>query len=434
MTLFVLGMLPLILKRPYIGILVWSWLSYMNPHRYTWGFAYSFPFAQIVAIVTIVAIVLAGKKLRLGSGPFFPVWACFLIWMGITTINAMFPDAATVQYIKILKIQFVILLTVLLIDDKEKLIQMLWVIALSVGYFGIKGGVFTIQTAGAYRVWGPPDSFIRDNNELGLALLMVVPLFYFFYGFYKNPKVKFGLVVCMLLIALSVIGTQSRGCMLAGGCVVTYLWWHSQNKIPAMIALVVVVFGLLAFAPDTWFERMNTISEYQEDNSAMGRINAWWYALNVANDNITGAGLDSYSPQTFAIYAPDPERVHAAHSIYFGVLADHGWVGLSFFLLLMWISWRNASWLIQRTADIDQLAWVNSLSRMIKVSLIAYLSGGVFYSLAYFDLPWHLMAVLLILRKIVEPQLSVERKSESTNSRAALTRGPRTTVKVRPSS
>jgi len=154
---------------------------------------------------------------------------------------------------------------------------------------------------------------------------MVIPLFYFLYTFYQNPKVRFALVVCMLLIAISVVGTQSRGCLLAGGAVVAYLWWHSRKKIPAMIALMTVVAGLLAFAPDTWYERMGTISEYEEDGSAMGRINSWWYAFNVANDNITGAGFDSYSKSSFAIYAPDPNDVHAAHSIYFGVLADHGW-------------------------------------------------------------------------------------------------------------
>src|SRR5690606_8939778 len=40
--------------RPAIGLLVWSWLGYMNPHRLTWGFAYSFPFVMISAVATLI--------------------------------------------------------------------------------------------------------------------------------------------------------------------------------------------------------------------------------------------------------------------------------------------------------------------------------------------------------------------------------------------
>jgi len=38
-TAVIFGLLPFIFKRPWVGILVWAWLSYMNPHRLAWGFA-----------------------------------------------------------------------------------------------------------------------------------------------------------------------------------------------------------------------------------------------------------------------------------------------------------------------------------------------------------------------------------------------------------
>ena len=46
-TLAVFGTLPFIFWRPWIGILVWCWLGYMNPHRLAWGFSTSMPFALI---------------------------------------------------------------------------------------------------------------------------------------------------------------------------------------------------------------------------------------------------------------------------------------------------------------------------------------------------------------------------------------------------
>ena len=53
----VVAVLPLCVYRPWIGVLAWSWLGYMNPHRLTWDFAYAFPFAQLVAAATLLGVV-----------------------------------------------------------------------------------------------------------------------------------------------------------------------------------------------------------------------------------------------------------------------------------------------------------------------------------------------------------------------------------------
>ena len=42
----VFGSIPLILSRPFFGIIMWSWIAYMAPHRLTWGVAYDFPVAR----------------------------------------------------------------------------------------------------------------------------------------------------------------------------------------------------------------------------------------------------------------------------------------------------------------------------------------------------------------------------------------------------
>ena len=28
------------LRRPWVGVLLWTWLSIMNPHRYAYGYSY----------------------------------------------------------------------------------------------------------------------------------------------------------------------------------------------------------------------------------------------------------------------------------------------------------------------------------------------------------------------------------------------------------
>lgn len=387
-------------KKPYIGILLWSWLSYMNPHRLAYGFAYNMPYAYITAITLLIGATFSRQTQKLPINAITLIWMFFIAYMGLTTIFAFFPDAAWEQYFRIVKIQLMVFLTMKLITDLNKLNQLLWVIAASIGYYSIKGGIFTLTSGGGHRVWGPADSFIEGNNELAVATLMIIPLLGYLYQITRNIWLKRGLLGAMPLSFVASMGTQSRGALIAFGAVVVFFWIKSKQKVGVGIALAILSIGVIAFMPESWHQRMNTIENYQEDSSAMGRINAWTYALNAANDNFLGVGLDSWSPVTFALYAPNPNDVHAAHSIYFSVLADHGWVGLILFLIIYLLTWRKLSRFIKNSHQQLELESLNLLARMVQVSLIAYLVGGAFLSLSYFDLPWHLVSIVVLIEKL----------------------------------
>ena len=176
LTIVFFGILPLVLKRPYIGIYLWSWLGLMNPHRLTWGFAYALPFAQITAIVTLLSLFLSKERVRLPWTRESIVLLLFILWMLITTFFAFFPDQAWKQWDKVWKIMLMIYVTLMLINTREKLDWLVWVVVLSLGFYGVKGGIFTILTGGAFRVQGPAGTFIGGNNEIALALSMTIPL------------------------------------------------------------------------------------------------------------------------------------------------------------------------------------------------------------------------------------------------------------------
>lgn len=140
---------------------------------------------------------------------------------------------------------------------------------------------------------------------------------------------------------------------------------------------------------------MSTIAEYEQDGSAMGRINAWWLAFNIANSRITGAGYEAYSAELFAAFAPNPLDIHVAHSIYFSVLGEHGYIGLVLFLLLWLTTLGVARRLRAETRNVEELKWLFNLAGMCQVSLVGYAVGGAFLSLAYFDLPFNIMVMLV---------------------------------------
>lgn len=408
-TLLVFGSLPFILRRPYIGILVWSWLSYMNPHKLAFGFAFNMPFAQIVALTLFAAILFSKDKLSFPKSTVLFVWVLFIFWMVITTFFAIYPDSAMQQLEKVLKIQLITFLTLSLINDWKRLDQLIWVIVLSIGYFSVKGGLYTIRTGGSGRVWGPPGGFIQENNSLALATLMIIPLLVYLYHRHRSDKrLRIGLGVAIFLSTISVVGSQSRGAYLGIIAVAGFFWLKTKGKIVSGIAIIFVGVLLVMFMPESWHNRMGSIGNYQEDKSAMGRINAWQYAINVASDRVTGAGFESWSYDTFVIWAPRPEDVHVAHSIFFSVLADHGWLGLLLFLTVFALVWRSLSRVVRLTDHSEDLSDQNMLARMLQVSFVAYFAGGAFLSLSYFDLPWHLVAITLIIsHKLKESDMAV---------------------------
>ncbi len=402
-SLIVFGMLPAILMQPHLGVYLWSWLGYMNPHRLTWGFAYSFPFAQLTAIVTLLGLAFSKEPKRLPKSPLVVLWFLFVVWMCIATALAIDPARSLEELNRTLKIQLMVLITFLLIVDRQKLHVLVWVVALSIGFFGIKGGVFALATGLNYRVWGPPGSFIEGNNELALALIMVLPLFRYLQLNSDNKWIKHGLTVAMILCAASIVASYSRGAFLAGAAMAFMLWLKSRRKLPIAIGVVALVAVGINFVPEKWFDRMATIENYQEDGSALGRINAWGFAVNLALDRpLTGGGFDTFTPDLFWKYAPDPLDIHDSHSIYFEILAEQGFVGLFLFLALWGTTYFICGGIVRRCKKREDLYWARDLAAMLQVSIVGYAVGGAFLGLAYFNLPYHLLAMAAILHHLVK--------------------------------
>lgn len=409
LTAFVFGSIPFILRNPYYGLLMWVWLGIMNPHRLTWGFAYSLPFAQVIAICTLVSMLVHTKKLyKFPNDRVAIILVIFLFWLGVSPLFSFHPENELIFWERAIKVQVMVLATLLIVGNRDQLHKMTWVLALSVGFFGIKGGLFTIATAGQFRVWGPAGSFIADNNHLALATIMTIPLFWYLQSHSKNKWVKRGCILAMLLCAASALGSQSRGALLALSAMGMFLWAKSRHKglIGVIVLLAIPVVWMVM--PESWVERMSTIRTYEQDGSAMGRINAWMMTWNLAMDRIPiGGGFAIYEPDVYLRYAPIPEVILVAHSIYFQILGEHGFMGLTLFLLIFGLSWLNGAWIVKNAKDKPGLEWARDLAAMCQVSLVGYAVGGAFLSLTYFDLPYYLVATLIILRSVVRQEMAV---------------------------
>ena len=406
--------IPFILRNPAVGIGYWVWLSLMNPHRSTWSFAYSFQFAFVVIVVTMIGIFLTREPRQLKGGAAAWVLLAFMIWMCFTTFFALEPESAVYMWKRVAKILFVTFVAMFVLYKREHVTWLVLIMAVSIGFYGVKGGVFTLVRGGENLVWGPPETFIADNNALALAVIMTIPLLAYFYLMSNKRWIRAGIAASIALCTVCVLGTYSRGGLLAIVAMSAFLWLKAKSKLWLGLVVVLVGLGFYSFMPSKWEERMDTISSYDQDRSALGRLEAWTMLTNLALDRpLVGGGFEPYTPAVFRHYLPDYVRVHSAHSIYFQVLGEHGFVGLALFLLFWMLTWRLSGRIIKRTKDDPAARWAYLLATMIQVSLIGYFVGGMFLNLAYWDMPYYLMIALVVTWHVLRSQ-----SAEPTNPSA----------------
>jgi probable O-glycosylation ligase (exosortase A-associated) len=166
--------------------------------------------------------------------------------------------------------------------------------------------------------------------------------------------------------------------------------------------LLILAVSLVSFMPDSWSDRMNTIKTFEQDASAMGRISAWWNAWGIGLHYFAGVGFNPARPELFARFSPYPDTFLAAHSIYFQIMGNHGFIGLFLFLGIWISSWRMAGWLRNQKNLSPEIQWTVDLGAMCQVCLMGYAVGGAFLSLSYFDLPYNVMAIVVLTRVWIE--------------------------------
>ncbi|HEU4335446.1 MAG TPA: putative O-glycosylation ligase, exosortase A system-associated [Candidatus Eisenbacteria bacterium] len=399
-SLILIASLPVSFRRPWVGVLIYSWIGYMNPHKLTWGFAYSIPWAFLAMLATMGGMFFTRERKPLPvTRETVLLGLLWLVFFFSTFTSAIYPEEAWAQLEKVTKILFGTAITLLLMQDVKKLRLLVWLIALSIGFYGVKGGLFAVATGGQYQVLGPPGSFIAGNTEIGLAMNMVLPFLWLLRHDIRKRWVRISLLGASLLTSLAILVTYSRGALLGLGAVGLVLVTRSRSRVLALALLVVVATFATAFLPESWGERMGTIKTYEDDGSAMGRINAWRLAWRVALDRpVFGAGFQPFTEEIYARYLPEVRTSSTdAHNIFFQVLAEHGFTGLLVFIALI-VAVLASLWRVQsRARRHPSLRSIGLYAQIVEASMVGYVVCGFFLSRSYFDLYYHLVAITILL-------------------------------------
>ena len=422
LLLIVVGLVPLILMRPWIGILAWFWAGLMTPQWLAWTYMRGFQLAMVVGVVTLAALLITQDRRPLPVTREVIILGLFVAYVTMTSYFAVNPSGAWDFWQHLMKILIVTVITPMLIYGERRIVWLLLVITFSIAFYGFKGGIFAVMTGGNHMVLGPAGSFLSGNTYIGLAMLMVLPLILasarmFHRGWVDlgvplvqrfSLPIGWGIYGVFWLTAIAILATYSRGAFVGVLAIAPFLFWHMRRKwlLIALAFIAVSVVGITA--PERLTERWQTIENYEEDTSAMQRIQSWGVSWNMATERpLTGMGFRFGGMGypwwiSYANFEGHWQHILSPHSIYFGVMAQHGFGGLAVFLLLMGFTFLTLN-RIRRTAmrETGQL-WLAEYAWAIQVGLIGYAVAGIFLDVAYFSLFYAFIALAVIMRRELE--------------------------------
>lgn len=410
LTLIVLSGLGLTTYMPFVGVILWHWLSLMNPHLLTYGgFAGGLPLIITTAVLTILAWLVSAEPKKPPMTKMSLVYLFFVIWMSIGTLFACAGPQAVDKWDETMRKLVMVAVTMAMMTTQARLIAIVVVATMSVGFFGVKGGIFSILTGGSGQVLGPYGSMFQDNNSMALGLLTILPLWVFLFEIATNRKLKQILLVGTGLIIIAILLTYSRGALVGLTVLGAAIWVTSRRKVLIAVVTAVAILGGTPFLPEKWFSRMDTIDKYEEDTSAMSRLRQWHLGIEIAKDHpLFGGGFKAFvNSKINERYTPivGPGIPLEAHSNYFQVLGEHGIVGFILYMSLIIGSLVTCIKIYFSTKLNPDLFKLHRMSRALFLGLIGFSASGAFLSRADFDLFYLLIGIIICCSVVVRQAL-----------------------------
>jgi len=450
----ILALIPMILRRPYIGVLAWTWIALLNPHREAFGFSTSLRPNLVIVLVTLIAFVISSER---KSWPGGTVAATFLAFIGWTTLTAvMSPDreASLLFYNDfVVKMALHMVILLIVINTPHRMVSLVWTYGLSLGYHAVKIGLVTVYSGfviGRYTGFGPADTMIDDRNHFAIAMLMLAPLLFFLWKHADHRIMRTAAMIGMAMCFLAVIGSFSRGGMITMVVMGFFLWTKTNSKIVSGTLMGVLALLAVMFSPPEYKDRIaTTFAQFSEKESAYAddtkldesfclRVANWQLGWDMTLDSpVFGHGLRSIQNKEIAtdflnerhVCSDSPKyKVRAAHNIYVEVLTDSGFPGLFLFLAVLVGSWFSCGRIARMARGRADLLWAHDLALMMQVSLTAYAIGGILLSLAYYDGYFIIVCMIVALRGIVreavgeaEPRRGAARQKKRRRHASAAT-------------
>jgi probable O-glycosylation ligase (exosortase A-associated) len=412
-TLFVLLLATIgayyALQGPFYALLFYIWNAYFRPEYWIWtDFVRNLQLSYVIGLYLVITSLFSRQKFIL-NGKIILLFL-FLLHTFISTVFSEHFDYSWLYWKDFLKSIIVTYLIIVLVDDFAKLRLTLMIMVLSLGFEGAKQGWFHLLTSpgGANT---NTIAFLGDNNGVAIGMLMLAPICVLLAQTTQRKWEKFFCRILFVGVLYRALTTYSRGGFLACLALAGTYCLRSRQKLRMLLGIGIVLTVVLSALPSTFWNRMETIQSYEEDEgSGLSRLHFWAVAQEMAKANpFLGVGYMSYNlsfdDYDFAngLYG----RKRSVHSAYFGVLAELGYLGETFYGLILFGAFYSCRRIRRLAKTNAQLSAGEKYATALEASLVAFVVGSAFLPIQYSEMLWHYIGLTIALERIITEHNSV---------------------------
>lgn len=346
---------------------------------------------KAIRLSTLLHVGLtAGVLWKCGVGSFFsPVQLrlCWALW-SFTVLSLLYAEVQGRSLVLIRPLFMLIACFAVVtsrVVDRQQRIDRIAMVLVPITTLLVVRNADTMRQA---RLGGLASSyFMGDQNDFAWGMVVMLPIIAILLFGQRRLVTRLLGVIGVGACVAGIVLSGSRGGALALTASFLYFWWFvSTRRTLGMAAALTIALSVFVMAPAGYFERIETIATYEEDNSAIGRLEAWSKATQMALDYPLGVGAGNF-PSAYGRYYRNLETTHmrygaarwiSPHSIYFRTLGEFGFLGLT---LLIWLivacfrdNVRSARLLRAQAAPRVDRRW----PLLLNMSIIGFATAGTF--------------------------------------------------------
>lgn len=389
---------------PFLGIYAYYIIEIIAPQTLVYA-GDSQRTAMIISLVTGVA----GLLLFMRTKPKFIFvkqnyiilcfWGCLLI----SCFFAQYQDIAWQKFMNYYSKFFIFFfISTNLIMTKRQFLGVIEIFTSMFVLFGIHG--IKRYLSGDNIVTGIGGKLGTDNNLFGM--MMVIGISFVLYPFLMKESVSLRKKICILIflpaVIFTVICTFSRGAFLGMVGVLFLIFLRIKRKLLVLLLILCILPILPFILPSGYKERLSTISNYQQDGSAVGRIEAWKAGFEMIRTYpLTGIGLQNFS-YFVEVYNPDAiyGKKLVAHNAYIELAAEAGLITFFFYVLLIITSVIDLSKLRKKFIGNKENYWAIPITYLLECSFCGYLICSMFGSTETYEVLYFLCGMVVMLKRV----------------------------------
>jgi probable O-glycosylation ligase (exosortase A-associated) len=404
---FIAYVLVLGIKRPFVWVLLYVYIDIIAPQRIGYSLITSLPVSLIAFAAAFGGWIVLDRK---EGARFTARQALLVMLLGYcwwTTGNADFPEDAATKWDWVWKaLLFAIFLPVTL-TTRARIEGLALTLILSLATIVIGTGMKTVLGGGGYEnlhFFVNDNSGIYESSTLATVAIALTPLIWWFTRFgtvFRPHWMVTGFAAALIFACLLVpVGTEARTGLVCIAVLGVLLLRYVKRRALFIVGAACAGLMALPFLPQSYYERMATITQPSGDESASTRLAVWEWTIDYAGEHPLGGGFDAYRGNSFTYVMPVREgegnttsvryktvtdEGRAYHSAIFELLGEQGWPGLAIWLMLQGLGvWQmeriHRRW---KGARDEAEAWIGPMAAALQLASLVYLVGALFQGIGY---------------------------------------------------